>query len=131
MQHRIQPLSLALLFFAVSSVAGQSVLVPTDETQSGPQSIVQLADDDRSDMSMDWLNDDADWLTSSWERSGNLQRSNLSMLDGSRDYRQEVRQEIRSMDILERPHRRFHVYGNTVRRRHHRGAVPVRTLWQQ
>ena len=37
------------------------------------------------------------------------------------------RQEIRSMDILERPYRNiFHVYGNTVRRRHERGALPLR-----
>ena len=29
------------------------------------------------------------------------------------------RQEIRSLDILERPYRIGHFYGNTVRRRHH------------
>jgi hypothetical protein len=32
----------------------------------------------------------------------------------------ERRAEIRSMDILERPYRVGHFYGNTVRRRHHR-----------
>ena len=41
------------------------------------------------------------------------------------------RQEIRSMDVLDRPYRNvFHVYGNTVRRRHERGAFPLRSIWQ-
>ncbi len=41
------------------------------------------------------------------------------------------RQEIRSMDVLDRPYRNvLHVYGNTVRRRHERGAFPLRSLWQ-
>ncbi|PHS09981.1 MAG: hypothetical protein COA78_11655 [Blastopirellula sp.] len=31
------------------------------------------------------------------------------------------RDHIRSMDILNRPYRPGHFYGNTVRRRHHRG----------
>ena len=31
------------------------------------------------------------------------------------------RQQIESMDILERPYRPFHFYGNTVRRSHYRG----------
>lgn len=30
-----------------------------------------------------------------------------------------TREEIRSMDILDRPYRVGHFYGNTVRRRHH------------
>ena len=35
------------------------------------------------------------------------------------------REEIRSTDILHRPYRPMHFYGNTVRRRHYRGtAVP-------
>jgi hypothetical protein len=43
-----------------------------------------------------------------------------------------LREEIRSMDILERPYRNvFHVYGNAVRRRHSRGAMPIRNLWAQ
>lgn len=43
---------------------------------------------------------------------------------GMRDNRQaskERRQDIKEMDILERPHRAGHVYGNTVRRRASRG----------
>jgi hypothetical protein len=31
---------------------------------------------------------------------------------------QEFRQDIRSTDILDRPYRRGHFYGNAVRRRH-------------
>lgn len=34
----------------------------------------------------------------------------------------ERRAEIRSMDLLERPYRVGHFYGNTVRRRFHRGG---------
>lgn len=34
----------------------------------------------------------------------------------------ETRQQIQSTPILERPYRPLHVYGNTVRRRHHRGG---------
>jgi hypothetical protein len=34
----------------------------------------------------------------------------------------ENRQQIQSTPILERPYRPLHVYGNTVRRRHHRGG---------
>ncbi len=34
----------------------------------------------------------------------------------------ESRQQIQSTPILERPYRPLHVYGNTVRRRHTRGA---------
>ena len=35
----------------------------------------------------------------------------------------EARQELKSIPITERPNRPLHVYGNTVRRRHHRGGV--------
>lgn len=38
-----------------------------------------------------------------------------------------ARQEIQATPITQRPNRPLHVYGNTVRRRHHRGsAVPAR-----
>ena len=33
------------------------------------------------------------------------------------------RQEIRSMNILDRPYRPLHFYGNTVRRRYHRASA--------
>jgi len=33
----------------------------------------------------------------------------------------ERRQQIKSTDMLNRPYRPFHFYGNTVRRRHYRG----------
>jgi len=33
----------------------------------------------------------------------------------------ETREQIKSTPITERPNRPLHVYGNTVRRRHHRG----------
>jgi hypothetical protein len=33
------------------------------------------------------------------------------------------RQEIRSMNILDRPYRPFHFYGNAVRRRYHRASA--------
>ena len=35
---------------------------------------------------------------------------------------QQARQQIRSTDILYRPYRRGHFYGNAVRRRHHEGT---------
>lgn len=39
----------------------------------------------------------------------------------------ETREQIQNTPILERPYRPLHVYGNTVRRRHHRGtAKPAR-----
>jgi hypothetical protein len=34
----------------------------------------------------------------------------------------ETRQQIQSTPMLERPYRPLHVYGNTARRRHSRGA---------
>lgn len=34
----------------------------------------------------------------------------------------ESREQIQNTPILERPYRPLHVYGNSVRRRHHRGA---------
>ena len=34
----------------------------------------------------------------------------------------EARQQMQSTPVLERPYRPLHVYGNTVRRRHNRGA---------
>ena len=34
----------------------------------------------------------------------------------------ESRQQIQNTPVLERPYRPLHVYGNTVRRRHNRGA---------
>ena len=34
----------------------------------------------------------------------------------------ESREQIKNTPILERPYRPLHVYGNTARRRHHRGA---------
>jgi hypothetical protein len=34
----------------------------------------------------------------------------------------EAREQIQNTPILERPNRPLHVYGNTVRRRHHRGG---------
>jgi len=34
----------------------------------------------------------------------------------------ETRQQIQSTPMLERPYRPLHVYGNTARRRHHRGV---------
>jgi hypothetical protein len=36
--------------------------------------------------------------------------------------RGDLKQEIESTPILERPNRPFHFYGNTVRRRYYRGA---------
>jgi len=36
--------------------------------------------------------------------------------------RGENREQVQNTPILERPNRPLHVYGNTVRRRHHRGA---------
>ena len=38
------------------------------------------------------------------------------------------REEIRSTDILHRPYRPLHFYGNTVRRRHYRGTAVPRPL---
>ena len=39
--------------------------------------------------------------------------------------RGELKQEIESTPIVDRPNRPFHFYGNTVRRRYYRGtAVP-------
>jgi hypothetical protein len=35
----------------------------------------------------------------------------------------QEREAIRSQNILDRPYRIGHFYGNTVRRRHHRGTV--------
>jgi hypothetical protein len=35
----------------------------------------------------------------------------------------ESREQIKSTPVLERPYRPLHVYGNTVRRRHHRGVT--------
>jgi hypothetical protein len=35
----------------------------------------------------------------------------------------ETRDQIKSTPITQRPNRPLHVYGNTVRRRHHRGTV--------
>lgn len=35
----------------------------------------------------------------------------------------ETRQQIQKTPILERPNRPLHVYGNTVRRRHHRASA--------
>ncbi len=37
--------------------------------------------------------------------------------------RNAYRAQIRSQDILNRPYRPGHFYGNTVRRRHHRGTT--------
>ena len=42
-----------------------------------------------------------------------------------REAKQEVKAEIKSMDILERPNRPGHFYGNTVRRRAVRTGVIV------
>jgi len=36
--------------------------------------------------------------------------------------RGENREQVQNTPILERPNRPLHVYGNTVRRRHHRGV---------
>lgn len=36
----------------------------------------------------------------------------------------ETREQIQNTPVLERPNRPLHVYGNTVRRRHNRGAAP-------
>ncbi len=36
--------------------------------------------------------------------------------------RGELRDQIESTPILERPYRPLHVYGNTIRRNHYRGA---------
>lgn len=36
--------------------------------------------------------------------------------------RGELREQIEATPILERPYRPLHVYGNTVRRNHYRGA---------
>lgn len=64
------------------------------------------------------------------------QPAEIGVVEGSRpstrvEANRAYRQEIRSMDILERPYRNpLHVYGNTVRRRHERGAFPLRSLWQ-
>ncbi len=38
--------------------------------------------------------------------------------------RAQSRAEIKSHHILDRPYRAGHFYGNTVRRRHHRGTAP-------
>lgn len=40
----------------------------------------------------------------------------------------QARAQIRSLPILERPNRPIHIYGNAVRRRHHRAtmAEPIR-----
>lgn len=39
----------------------------------------------------------------------------------------EARDEIKSTPITQRPYRPLHVYGNSVRRRHHRGSpAPAR-----
>ncbi len=36
------------------------------------------------------------------------------------------RQRIRNTDVLHRPYRPLHFYGNTIRRRHYRGrAMPI------
>ena len=40
--------------------------------------------------------------------------------------RGELKQEIESTPIVDRPNRPFHVYGNTVRRRYYRGAATPR-----
>jgi len=37
----------------------------------------------------------------------------------------DAREQIKSTPITERPNRPLHVYGNTVRRRHDRGAAPA------
>ena len=37
----------------------------------------------------------------------------------------QARQEIKRLPIQERPNRPLHVYGNAVRRRFHRGAMPL------
>ncbi len=37
--------------------------------------------------------------------------------------RGELKQEIESTPILDRPNRPFHFYGNTVRREYHRGSA--------
>jgi hypothetical protein len=37
----------------------------------------------------------------------------------------ETREQIKSTPITQRPNRPLHVYGNTVRRRHHRGTIPA------
>lgn len=37
----------------------------------------------------------------------------------------ETREQIKSTPITQRPNRPLHVYGNTVRRRHQRGAIPA------
>ena len=36
-----------------------------------------------------------------------------------------TRSQIRSMPIEARPNRPIHIYGNAVRRRHHRSAAPA------
>ena len=38
--------------------------------------------------------------------------------------RGEVKEEIESTPILDRPNRPFHFYGNTVRREYYRGSPP-------
>lgn len=38
------------------------------------------------------------------------------------------REQIRSTDVLHRPYRPLHVYGNTVRRRYYRGTAVPRPL---
>ena len=40
--------------------------------------------------------------------------------------RGDLKQEIESTPILERPNRPFHFYGNTVRRRYYRGTTAPR-----
>jgi hypothetical protein len=37
------------------------------------------------------------------------------------------REQIKNMPMLERPYRPLHVYGNTVRRRHHRATSAPRS----
>lgn len=37
----------------------------------------------------------------------------------------EAREQLKATPIEERPYRPLHVYGNTVRRRHSRAAVPT------
>jgi hypothetical protein len=41
--------------------------------------------------------------------------------------RGELKQEIESTPIVDRPNRPFHFYGNTVRRRYYRGSAAPRT----
>lgn len=43
----------------------------------------------------------------------------------------ETREQIQNTPVLERPNRPLHVYGNTVRRRHSRGAAAPRPSGQR